>query len=296
VQFEQSEIEEDKDAQTSDSILHMGVNDELAAVFVDSDEMKCSRVAPNGCDANEDDRALVVAVPCTNPGVSSHCSAPPRRPNSSANHLPLHGDRIWSVEASQAAADVRRCVLVVAGDWRGMVRMRIADSGELVGQWKGGSDFVYDVAIDVKACMVMGAYGRSGLSVWSFKIGESGPRKPLVVVADGPPRAMEVPLDTFNHSSAIGSIGLARDGHVAVSCSHQDEFVLVWETATGKSTRQLDIDSSDERWRTAVIGSCARGIRRKTARMLFFTSGVRPVKYSLPISSVMPKDRAIGPR
>jgi hypothetical protein len=211
VKFEQSEIEEDKDAQTSDSILHMGVNDELAAVFVDSDEMKCSRVAPNGCDANEDDRALVVAVLCTNPGVSSHCSAPPRRPNSShcsapprrpnssANHLPLHGDRIWSVEASQAAADGRRCVFVVAGDWRGMVRMRIADSGELVGQWKGGSDFVYDVAIDVKACMVMGAYGRSGLSVWSFKIGESGPRKPLVVVADRPPRAMEVPLDTFNH-------------------------------------------------------------------------------------------------
>jgi WD40 repeat protein len=238
-------IEEDKVAQTSDSMLHIGVNDELAAVLEDSDEMKCSRVA--NCDANV---ALVVDVHRST-GVITIINALTSEIISQSPTLV--GSYAMDVPASQTT-DGR--VLVVIGDRRATVRMRMADSGALVGQWKGFSAVVYGVVIDVKAGMVMGAYGQSGLSVWSFKIGESGPRKPPVVAADGPPWAMEDPPDTFNHWGAIGSIAFAGDGQVAVSCSHQDEFVLVWDTATGKSTRRLDIDMPDKTiWPRAVASS-----------------------------------------
>jgi WD40 repeat protein len=147
--------------------------------------------------------------------------------------------------AASQTADGR--VLVVTGNEDphavANVCMRMADSGELVGQWQGVAEIVYDVAIDVKAGMVMGAYGQIGLWIWSFENDKPGPKDHPVVVADGPPRAMESPsnMPSMDLTSFISSIAFSGDGHVAVSCSYNDTFVLVWDTATGMSTRQLDI-------------------------------------------------------
>jgi WD40 repeat protein len=112
-----------------------------------------------------------------------------------------------------------------------MIRMRMADSGALVGQCRGSSGSLNDVGIGMKAGMVMGAYD-SGLWIWSFP-----------VVVDGPPRAIATPRNIHNpHSSSIESIAFSEDGLVAVSCSPTNPFVVVWDTATGMRLRQLDID------------------------------------------------------
>jgi hypothetical protein len=67
------------------------------------------------------------------------------------------------------------CVLVVTGDYKGKIRIRLADSGEIIGQWQASLDFESDVAIAFKAGEVIGAYGRSGGGLWIWSFGEEEP-------------------------------------------------------------------------------------------------------------------------
>jgi WD40 repeat protein len=147
-------------------------------------------------------------------------------------------DYVRSVAASQTP-DGR--ILVVTGDfYSGLIRMRVADSGDLIGQWQGLRNNVYDVAIAVKAGMAMGAYGSAGLWIWSF-----GEENYPAITEDAPlPRATDAWNNQSNHSGSVSSIAFSVDGKVAASRSYFDKFVLVWDTATGTVTRRLDIDEA----------------------------------------------------
>jgi hypothetical protein len=129
-------------SQASNSMLHMNVNGELAALFDDkyNDMVKCSRLA--NCRAT---CVLVVAL-YRDSGVITLFDALTSQVIS--HSLPLDGSLTYAVAASRTA-DGRG--LVIRGHRDGMICARMADSGALVGQWRGISDGVNDVAIDMKA-------------------------------------------------------------------------------------------------------------------------------------------------
>jgi WD40 repeat protein len=128
----------------------------------------------------------------------------------------------------------------------GMIRMRLADSGELIGQWQALHQYEKSVPIAVTAGKVMGAYDGSGMWIWSH--GGGGPvadqsNKWAISDALPPPRATLKALNNISiHSSCVSSIAFSGDGKVAASCAYNDSFVLVWDTATGNILRELHID------------------------------------------------------
>jgi WD40 repeat protein len=107
---------------------------------------------------------------------------------------------------------------------------------------------VHDVAIAVKAGMAMGAYGSGGLWLWSF--GDERPgsdqskNSPASADALSRPRATGEALILSNHSKSIYSIAFSGDGKLAASCSNEEKFVLVWDTATGTVLRKLVINEA----------------------------------------------------
>jgi WD40 repeat protein len=119
---------------------------------------------------------------------------------------------------------------------------------------------VIDVVIAIKAGMVMGAYDNYGLWIWSF--GEDGPG--FVHSNNSPAVADELlakwPPNQQRHSKWVSSIAFTVDGKVAASRSRDDDFVLVWDTATGTILRQLDINKAAVRidswaWAVAISSS-----------------------------------------
>jgi WD40 repeat protein len=142
-------------------------------------------------------------------------------------------------------------VSVVTGHERGMIRMRMADSGELIGQWQASLECVMGVAIAVKAGKVMGAYSDGcsdgGLWIWSFGIDRAGPVQSNNSASAGAvlPQAPEA-LNVPKHWGWINSIAFSGDGKLAAACSYEERFVLVWDTATGSALRRLDIN--EEGW------------------------------------------------
>jgi hypothetical protein len=91
---------------------------------------------------------------CTELLVLSWCSTLGRL-KSSAKHIP-------SMDLSYAPERRRRHamgVFFIIGDLIcEMVCLRTVDSGDTVGQWHDLSEFVCDLAIDIKAGMVLGSY------------------------------------------------------------------------------------------------------------------------------------------
>jgi hypothetical protein len=220
-------------SEATDSMLLMRVGDDFVAELAKIDLIECCRVS------NCDERVLVVAEDEGIDGIIVLDAL-----TSEVIHK-LHSieevDDVWRVAASQTP-DGR--ILVLTGDMSGIVRMRMADSGELIGQWQGLRNCAFHVAIAAKAGMVMGMYEECDeLRVWSF--GESGPdfahSNNSPAVADGMHRAID-DLSIFNHSGPLSSVAFTADGKVAVSCAAYDKFVLVWDTATGTVLRRLDID------------------------------------------------------
>jgi WD40 repeat protein len=144
-----------------------------------------------------------------------------------------------------------------------MIRMRMADSGALVGQWQALRNWVFGVVIAAKARKMMGAYWSGGLWIWSL----ADDRRPGVVQSNSaatadalPPRATDdEALSISNqHSDCVSSVAFSGDGQMAASCAYYDRFVLVWDTATGTVLRKLDIPNESGRttpWRVAVSNS-----------------------------------------
>jgi hypothetical protein len=131
----------------------MRVEGELATVLVVSREsrMKSSRVS------NRDAiRELVGPVHVLTDGIKLFDA---RTSKFISQSSPLDESIIYSVADSQTA-DER--VLVVTRDVVGIICIKMANSGELAGQWKGFSNDANYLAMYIKAGMGMGVYD-SGL-------------------------------------------------------------------------------------------------------------------------------------
>jgi WD40 repeat protein len=185
-------------SEATDSLVLMRVEVDFVAKLAESDYMRCCRVA------NCDDRVLVAAVNNWTDSIMVLDTLS----SEIVNELCFTEDDVtWSIAAVQGEAGR---VLVVTGDFKGMIRLRVADSGELIGQWQALREGVNDVAIAVKAGMAMGAYGSSGLWLWSF--GDEWPgsdqskNSPASADALPQPRATGEALILSNHSQSIHSI------------------------------------------------------------------------------------------
>jgi WD40 repeat protein len=241
--------EEVERLEVTDSMLLMRIEDNLVAELAESDRMICCRVA------NCEDRVLVAAVN-RETGALTVLDA---LTSEIINELRTTGvNAIRSVVAFQRE-DGR--VFVVTGDRRGMIRMRMGDSGKLIGQWQALRNPVFDVAIAVKAGKVMGAYGSGGLWIWSFE--EEGPRvfqsSNSPAIADTlPPRRTDAVLNISSHLRSIKSIAFSGDGKVAASCAFWDKFVLVWDTAKGTVLRKPKFNKAS-RVRPGVVAVSSSG-------------------------------------
>jgi WD40 repeat protein len=232
-----AEIKDTVLREASDDVLSMMVEDELVALVAKSHGLQCSRVT--NCDAN---RVLIAAVD-ESTGVITLLDALTSKVISKSP--PMDASSISSVAASQTA-DGR--ILVVTGHEDGVIRMRMADSGELIGHRQGLSTFLGDVTMDFKSRKMMGAY-ESGLWIWSFEYDGSGERNPA--------SADIVPLRnkssrTKKHSDFHTRMTFSEDGKVAASFSFSEKFILVWDTAKGTVVRQLDIEEPSEMVLTMV--------------------------------------------
>jgi WD40 repeat protein len=230
--------EEDELSESTDSMLLMRFEDDFVSGLAERNDM-CCRVA------NCEDRVLVADVDKTTGTVTVLDALT----SEIINEFRTTEDHIICSVAAFQREDGR--VLVVTGDSVGMIRMQMADSGELIGQRKALQDVVWDVAIAVKAGKVMGAYGKGGSWIWSF--GKEGPLGPdeskSRAIADGmPSRATddEARNNQSNHFHWIYSIAFSGDGKLAASGAYFDKFVLVWDTATGTVLRKLDINEAGQ--------------------------------------------------
>jgi hypothetical protein len=139
-------------------MLRMRVEYDLVAELTESERMECCRVA------NRKDRVLVATV---NKVTSVITVVDALTFEIVYKSCATEDNWICSVAAVQREEDGR--ILVVTGGGDGMMRMRMADSGALIGQWQAMREKVDDVAIAVKAGNVMGVYGEcGGLWIWSF--------------------------------------------------------------------------------------------------------------------------------
>jgi hypothetical protein len=115
----------------------MSIEDDFVVKLAEIDFMRRCRV--EHCD----DRVLVAAVNITT-GVTTVLDA---LPFEIINELcPTELCEVWSVAAFQRE-DGR--VLVVTGDADRLIRMIMADSGEILGQWQAFRNILNDVSIAV---------------------------------------------------------------------------------------------------------------------------------------------------
>jgi WD40 repeat protein len=167
-----------------------------------------------------------------------------------------------------------------------MVRILMANSGDLIGQWQASPNMVGNMAIAVKDVMVIGTYGRGGMWIWSFREDEPGfvQSNKSPETADGLRLAKWLP-NQQRQSSWVSSIAFTVNGKEAASRSLWDKFVLVWDTATGTFLRQLDINKAADRvmaWAVAISSSVDWILRRDRGgiwqrRWICQTCGVCPV-------------------
>jgi hypothetical protein len=119
---------------------------------------------------------------------------------------------------------------VVTGDvYGGMIRMRVAESDELISQWHTFPESVYDVAIAIKGGKVMGVYRDGGVWIWSFENYRTPDERNSLAVADAlpPPRVTDETQNKSCHSTSIMLIFYSGDENVAASFSYDDKFVVV---------------------------------------------------------------------
>jgi hypothetical protein len=138
--------------------------------------------------------------------------------------------------------------LVVTGDADRLIRMIMADSGEILGQWQAFRNILNDVSIAVKAGTVMGAFGSVGLSIWSVGVHRLDDRSSSPASADALPLSRvtdgEALSNISKHSWEIRSIAFSGDGEVAASCAYNNKFVLVCNTAKGTVLRKLEFNEA----------------------------------------------------
>jgi WD40 repeat protein len=242
--------EENELSETTDNMLLMRVAYNFFGALAESDVMRCSRV--ENCKGhvlvaavNGDTKVITVLDALTSEIISEFITT---------------DDDLFSVAAFQR--DDGRVLVVTGGLNDGMIRMRMADSGELIGQWRALRGCVNDLAIAVKAGKVIGAYHRSGLWIWSFSSDRPGVQvqsnNPTIVDALSPSRPTEA-LNLAKHSKLISSIAFSEDGKVAASCSYGDKFVLVWDATTGTVVRQLDITEGQGRFVPLAVALSSSG-------------------------------------
>jgi hypothetical protein len=153
--------EEDELSEATDSLLLMAVEDDSVAELAASGNVMCCRVAY--CV----DGVLVAAVTNWADAIMLLDAI-----SSQIIYKFRFNDFIYSVAAFQRE-DGR--FLVCTGDRRGVIRIQLADSGPIIGQWQALRDIGSDSAISFKARKVMGAYGRTDGGLWIGLSEKEGP-------------------------------------------------------------------------------------------------------------------------
>jgi hypothetical protein len=231
---------------------------------IHGDEESVEWASVRGCDS----RALVAAVNEENEVISILDAVTDEL--SETQLAPVNGD-LECVAASQASGRT----LVAIGHRDGMVRVREAKSGKLIGRWQAPSK-LDQVVIDAAARRVMAQCDDWAFRVWSFAgddasmdhdDGRTAARREEKVVA----RPRHVALRTV--------VGLSPDGQTAASCDQSRRGnVIVWNATTGNSIRQFETEwpsdwepcavtaSNNAEW-TLALGTIEYGGRRAHLRL-----------------------------
>lgn len=189
------------------------------------------------------------------------------------------GKELWNEATANAITAVvwsQGGKQLLAGNWRGGIEVRDAQSGKLLTQWKAHRENITGLAASQDGLQLATASGDDSCKVWDLATRRClltivqdneydatcvafSPNGKFVVVGDGENllklygvRSGELLLTFSGHTETIAAVAFSRDGKRVFSAS-SDDTVRIWDAATGGEIRKLEGHADDI---TSLARSC----------------------------------------